>query len=252
MEKTSLKALVAGGIAGTTVDVVLYPLDTLKTRLQSSQGFIKAGGFRGIYKGLSAAAVGSAPGAALFFMTYENLKRFLGDKKNADGSSSLAPPVVHMIAASMGEITACLVRVPTEVVKQRMQTGMFDSILSTVSNTIRQDGYMGLYSGYGITIMREVPFSLIQFPLYEYLKKSMTGSSEPNATSAAIAGSISGAIAAGATTPLDVLKTRLMLGKDANDVPYRGTLDVFRRLVEGKFPCLERLSWQSLMKNHRI
>lgn len=237
----SVKALLAGGIAGTTVDVVLFPLDTLKTRLQSSQGFVKAGGFRGIYKGLSAAAVGSAPGAALFFMTYEKLKSSLGSSKNADGSPSFAAPVVHMIAASMGEITACLVRVPTEVVKQRMQTGMYDSMISTVSNTIKRDGYMGLYSGYGITIMREVPFSLIQFPLYEHLKKSIAGSSEPNATSSAIAGSISGALAAGATTPLDVLKTRLMLGKDAKGVPYRGTLDVFTRLVEGKSVSLPLL-----------
>ncbi len=49
-------------MAGTSVDVALFPLDTIKTRLQSSQGFIKAGGFNGVYKGLSAAAAGSAPG----------------------------------------------------------------------------------------------------------------------------------------------------------------------------------------------
>jgi len=64
-------ALVAGGLAGTSVDVALFPIDTLKTRMQSPQGFIKAGGFRGIYNGLGAAAVGSAPGAALFFSSYE-------------------------------------------------------------------------------------------------------------------------------------------------------------------------------------
>ena len=64
-------ALVAGGLAGTSVDVALFPIDTLKTRMQSPQGFLKAGGFRGIYNGLGAAAVGSAPGAALFFSSYE-------------------------------------------------------------------------------------------------------------------------------------------------------------------------------------
>merc|ERR1712146_167901 len=113
-----------------------------------------------------------------------------------------APPLVHMISASLGEVSACLVRVPTEVVKQRMQTGMYDSIVSTVVNTVRQDGYLGLYTGFGITIMREVPFSLIQFPLYEYLKKELAGSSDSNPSSAAIAGCVSGAIAASATTPL--------------------------------------------------
>ena len=64
-------ALVAGGLAGTSVDVALFPIDTLKTRMQSPQGFLQAGGFRGIYNGLGAAAVGSAPGAALFFSSYE-------------------------------------------------------------------------------------------------------------------------------------------------------------------------------------
>ena len=70
-EPSFLTALVAGGCAGTSVDVALFPIDTLKTRLQSPQGFLKAGGFRGIYNGLGAAAAGSAPGAALFFSTYE-------------------------------------------------------------------------------------------------------------------------------------------------------------------------------------
>lgn len=49
-------------MAGTSVDIALFPLDTVKTRLQSAEGFFKAGGFRGIYSGLSAAAAGSAPG----------------------------------------------------------------------------------------------------------------------------------------------------------------------------------------------
>ena len=64
-------SLIAGGCAGTSVDVALFPIDTIKTRLQSPNGFWKAGGFRGIYNGLGAAALGSAPGAALFFTTYE-------------------------------------------------------------------------------------------------------------------------------------------------------------------------------------
>jgi hypothetical protein len=51
-------SLIAGGLAGTTVDVALFPLDTLKTRLQSPQGFFKAGGFRGVYQGMQSVAFG--------------------------------------------------------------------------------------------------------------------------------------------------------------------------------------------------
>lgn len=55
----------AGGCAGMCVDLTLFPLDTIKTRLQSQQGFHKAGGFRGIYAGVPSAAVGSFPNGTL-------------------------------------------------------------------------------------------------------------------------------------------------------------------------------------------
>ena len=51
----------AGSAAGVVTDIILYPIDTIKTRLQSSEGFYKSGGFSGIYKGIGAAAAGSAP-----------------------------------------------------------------------------------------------------------------------------------------------------------------------------------------------
>lgn len=51
----------AGGLAGTAVDVSIFPFDTVKTRLQSAEGFWRAGGFKGVYSGLASAALGSAP-----------------------------------------------------------------------------------------------------------------------------------------------------------------------------------------------
>ena len=57
----ALVSLVSGGVAGITVDVVLFPLDTIKTRMQSAQGFLAAGGFKGVYRGLMSAAAGSSP-----------------------------------------------------------------------------------------------------------------------------------------------------------------------------------------------
>ena len=83
-----------------------------------------------------------------------------------------------LICKAFGETVACFVRVPTEVVKQRMQTGMHDSISATANDILKNEGPMGLYRGYGATLIREIPFSLIQFPLYESLKsgiKTYTG-----------------------------------------------------------------------------
>ncbi|XP_071068253.1 mitochondrial S-adenosylmethionine carrier protein isoform X3 [Dasypus novemcinctus] len=158
-------SLVAGGVAGVSVDLILFPLDTIKTRLQSPQGFTKAGGFRGIYAGVPSAAIGSFPNAAAFFITYEYVKWFL----HIDSSSYLMP-VKHMLAASAGEVVACLIRVPSEVVKQRAQVSASSRTFQIFSNILYQEGIQGLYRGYRSTVLREIPFSLVQFPLWESLK----------------------------------------------------------------------------------
>ncbi|XP_060058907.1 mitochondrial S-adenosylmethionine carrier protein isoform X6 [Erinaceus europaeus] len=158
-------SLVAGGVAGVSVDLILFPLDTIKTRLQSPQGFKKAGGFRGIYAGVPSTAIGSFPNAAAFFITYESVKCFL----HTDSSSNLKP-VKHMLAASTGEVVACLIRVPSEVVKQRAQVSASSRTFKIFSGILCEEGIKGLYRGYKSTVLREIPFSLVQFPLWESLK----------------------------------------------------------------------------------
>jgi solute carrier family 25 (mitochondrial S-adenosylmethionine transporter), member 26 len=254
-----LTALIAGGLAGTSVDVALFPIDTIKTRLQSPQGFVAAGGFRGIYNGLGAAAVGSAPGAALFFSTYETCKPILGDYFGSSSSNnnnnnnnnddenvfqlSQHPAFSHMAAASLGETAACLVRVPTEVIKAKMQTNLHyaSSLRNTVVMVWNEThggsplSFLtgGLYRGYGITLLREIPFAMIQFPIYEFLKQYWADHYRNGITvhpvQAAACGSFSGGIAAALTTPLDVIKTRLMLGADKHGTIYHGVGDVIRR-----------------------
>lgn len=201
-------ALLAGGIAGTSVDVALFPLDTFKTRLQSAQGFWKAGGFHGVYSGLGSAALGSAPTAALFFVTYESVKYIAG-------SETQWSPVVHMSAASVGEVAACLIRVPVEVVKQRAQANRHKSSLQVLKSTVSSEGFSGLYRGYFSTVIREIPFSFIQFPVWEYLKKSWSKyqDSPVEPWQSSVCGAIAGCTAAGITTPLDVAKTRIMLAE---------------------------------------
>ncbi|KAI1286965.1 S-adenosylmethionine mitochondrial carrier protein [Halotydeus destructor] len=152
-----INPLIAGGCAGVAVDTILFPLDTIKTRLQSEHGFIRAGGFNRIYAGLGSSLVGSAPNAAIFFLTYEGTKRTLSPHFSHDTH-------VHMIAASFGEIAACCVRVPVEVVKQRTQAGQASS-WQNFQQALRSQGIRGLYRGYLTTVLREIPFSLIQFPV---------------------------------------------------------------------------------------
>uniref|UniRef100_A0AAX7VL34 Mitochondrial S-adenosylmethionine carrier protein n=1 Tax=Astatotilapia calliptera TaxID=8154 RepID=A0AAX7VL34_ASTCA len=210
MERREFVAsLVAGGCAGMCVDLTLFPLDTIKTRLQSQQGFYKAGGFRGIYAGVPSAAVGSFPNAAAFFVTYEYTKALLG----TGGVFALphVAPVTHMLAASLGEVVACLIRVPTEVVKQRAQASLSSSTYNILLATLREEGVRGLYRGYGSTVLREVGF------IHGLTSHSTLWSSRQGHTlyswQSAVCGAVAGAVAALVTTPLDVAKTRIMLAK---------------------------------------
>src|SRR5689334_10452473 len=73
-----LALLVSGAMAGISVDLVLFPLDTIKTRLQSRKGILSSGGFkRGLFQGLAPALLVSGPNAAIFFFTYECMKKNL-------------------------------------------------------------------------------------------------------------------------------------------------------------------------------
>jgi len=233
-------SLIAGGLAGTSVDVALFPIDTIKTRLQSPQGFRQAGGFNGIYRGLGATAIGSAPGAAIFFSVYESLKPKALEFQRDYGLWSDNPALSHMLSASAGETAACLIRVPTEVLKTQMQVSAAGT--QTVSSTLKMvlaqknnsfNALGGLYRGFGSTVMREIPFAFIQFPIYERSKVEMAkylNKNEVSPIQAAACGSFGGSIAAAMTTPLDVIKTRLMLGKCKNGIEYKNVLDVVKRI----------------------
>ena len=185
---------------------------------------------------MGSAVIGSAPGAALFFVTYEGFKSSLRHARETgngyfagyaglhDGLfGAWSEPIEHMAAASAGEIAACAVRVPTEVIKQRAQAAQYGSSAAALRAILNQRGAIGvtgiwreMYRGWNVTIMREVPFTVIQFPLWEAMKewkRRTSGREEISAVQSGLFGSLAGAVAAGVTTPLDVLKTRIMLAR---------------------------------------
>ncbi|KAJ5279411.1 S-adenosylmethionine mitochondrial carrier protein [Penicillium angulare] len=266
------RSLLSGAVAGLTVDCSLYPLDTIKTRLQKARDPNAPKGprlslrqtVRGIYAGLPSALFGSAPSAASFFIVYDGVKRSLLPPKGSTDTPSRSHIIfTHSLASSLGEVAACAVRVPTEVIKQRAQAGLFGGssllalkdILSlrhaapppfppaagtnatlisgpvnVVTSSTPKRGYgqvfRELYRGAGITIAREIPFTVIQFTMWESMKEAYgkrylkpisgaTSISETQipASTSAMFGSVAGAISAGLTTPLDVIKTRVMLAR---------------------------------------
>ncbi|KAL5110195.1 S-adenosylmethionine mitochondrial carrier protein [Taenia crassiceps] len=227
-------ALLSGATAGVCVDMAVYPMDTIKTRLQSAAHAVKpvGGGRMGLFAGLPAVLLGSAPGAALFFISYETVKR--------TSLSSGAPLwMASMLSACTGELIACIVRVPAETIKQRTQNQPHLNVRIVLSQSLKSEGWRGLYRGYWSQVSRGLPFSLIQYPIWELLKcgmeqynrcqtpnislldfevgKECFSSSNESASLSkkqfAVCGAIAGAISGSSTTPLDVAKTRIMLAE---------------------------------------
>ncbi|KRZ19754.1 S-adenosylmethionine mitochondrial carrier protein, partial [Trichinella pseudospiralis] len=246
VKTSSPHTLICGAFAGWVVDMVLHPLDTIKTRLQSSAGFKSSGGFSSIYAGIPSVAVGSAPSSALFFFTYERSKQSVSKHIHNDF-------IVHMISAAFGETVACCVRVPTEVFKQNLQTNPRISLRNIFNSIISKHGFGGFYRGFGSTLCRDIPFSVIQFPLWEYFKFRISNGKTENLYpwECAACGSIAGATAAGITTPLDVAKTRIMLsvklGRDNYSV-ISTLMDIWENKgIRGLFAgCVPRVVWLSI------
>jgi len=191
----------------------------LRTRSQASEGFLKAGGFRGIYRGFGAAALGSA----LFFSAYEPMKRMLEPQFGPAGVA---------VSAAFGDTCACLFRVPTEVLKQRMQVGQSATMAEALKDAMRESP-LGLYRGFFAMVAREIPFSGIQFPVYEGVRKLTQGdrvSGENSTIGSMGCGAIAGGTAAFLTTPFDFIKTRIILEEGA-DGARRSAAEIAREAV---------------------
>jgi len=225
----------AGALARTIAQMAIHPLDTIKTRLQVSSNVknlqswqsavaascrrVRMGGLHlqlcnyagpfgigDLYLGLAGAVLGTLPAAFLFFSVDEGMKRMLSTHFNKDRRDMVA----HMVSASTAAVASALVRVPSDVLKHRVQAYVFTDVWQAAASVWQKQGLRGLYCGFGATLLRDVPEMTIQFSVYEALRKA--GEQHPGQTAMShpmLLGGVAGATAAVFTTPLDVVKTQL-------------------------------------------
>lgn len=231
--------VLSGTLARTFAQACIHPIDTIKTRLQVStpskkllswqKGVAEKGltirlpyqsisfpnwlvkGPRDLYVGLTGAIIGTLPTAYIYFTAYEACKTFL--QKRLDGPR--APTITHLVSASAGAVASSLVRVPTDIVRHRVQAYLFANVFEATITIIQKDGIRGLYRGFAATLMRDIPEIAIQFAAYDALRRALhkrQGVTKMQTWHHLALGGAAGALAASVTMPLDVLKTSLQCG----------------------------------------
>lgn len=90
--------------------------------------------------------------------------------------------------------------------------GRADNIMQSLKEIAASRGIKGFYTGYKSTIARDIVFSAFQMPLFEFIRTNNDWGLSPIVNSS-VSGSIAACIAGFVSTPLDVIKTRIMTEK---------------------------------------
>ncbi|XP_049900520.1 mitoferrin-2-like isoform X1 [Epinephelus moara] len=214
--------MLAGAVAGIMEHCLMYPIDCVKTRMQSLhpepgaryrnvmdalRQIVRTEGVWRPIRGVNVLAVGAGPAHALYFACYEKIKFSLSDAIHPGANSHFANGLAGCMATVLHDATMN----PAEVVKQRMQ--MFNSpyrgVIDCVRSLWRTDGPAAFYRSYTTQLTMNVPFQALHFITYEYLQELLNPHRQYNPSSHVVSGALAGALAAAATTPLDVCKTLL-------------------------------------------
>ncbi|XP_031106421.1 calcium-dependent mitochondrial ATP-magnesium/phosphate carrier protein 2-like [Ipomoea triloba] len=182
--------LIAGGLAGAVAQTAIYPMDLVKTRLQTyaceggkvphlgklSIDIWLREGPRAFYRGLVPSILGIIPYAGIDLAAYEALKNF---SKTYILHDSEPGPLVQLGSGTISGALGATCVYPLQVIRTRMQAqpmhtntaykGMFDVFL----RTFRHEGLRGFYKGLFPNLLKVVPAASITYLVYESMKKSL-------------------------------------------------------------------------------
>ncbi|XP_035280310.1 mitochondrial glutamate carrier 1 [Anguilla anguilla] len=281
--KVSLPAkLINGGVAGLVGVTCVFPIDLAKTRLQNQQGArvysgmldcltqtVKREGYFGMYRGAAVNLTLVTPEKAIKLAANDVFRQNL----SRDGHLPLWGEVLAGCGAGTCQV---VVTTPMEMLKIQLQDAGRLAVQRSMAvpapapslaagppppgqptppprpsatritlELLRTRGLTGLYRGAGATLLRDVPFSMIYFPLFANLnalgrgERGCQGNAQERAPflQSFVAGCAAGSVAAVAVTPLDVIKTRLQtLRKGVGEDSYRGIVDCTRRILSREGP----------------
>ncbi|KAF4306825.1 Calcium-binding mitochondrial carrier SAL1 [Botryosphaeria dothidea] len=190
----------AGGFGGMVSQAVVYPLDTLKFRMQcetvsgglhgnkliiaTAKKMWYKDGLRSFYRGLSMGLFGIFPYAAVDLGTFEYLKRAVTRRnaKKRHCHEEQAEPGSFMtafIGGFSGAFGASLVY-PMNLLRTRLQSQgtvlhprTYTGIMDVTRQTIQGEGMRGLFKGLTPNLLKVVPAVSITYVVYENSKKAL-------------------------------------------------------------------------------
>jgi len=236
--------MLASATAGVISRSLCHPLDTCKARLQNPgseftstlqvvRQTLRHEGIGGLYRGLGTVISIGTPAFVLYLATYEQAKKtFLGMPALQGDYAFLG----HFGAGMAAETVSCLVYVPVDVVKERLQVQrrlrsgheisgtlpMYRGTWHALSTIMQTEGLRGVYRGYGATLLSFGPFSAFYFLFYEKFKQwsaTSVGVTKQedvpfHLTLASAAGA--GALASLITNPVDLVRLRLQVQRGSS------------------------------------
>ncbi|XP_028650739.1 mitochondrial glutamate carrier 1-like [Erpetoichthys calabaricus] len=266
--------LINGGIAGLIGVTCVFPIDLAKTRLQNQQNgsrlyssmsdclikTIRSDGYFGMYRGAAVNLTLVTPEKAIKLAANDFFRHML----SKDGQKLTL--LKEMLAGCGAGTCQVIVTTPMEMLKIQLQdagriaaqkklmsevinsssTGMTaseaqgpQSAIQISRQLLKEKGIAGLYKGLGATLLRDVPFSIVYFPLFANLNK--LGQKDPDTKApfyvSFLAGCAAGSTAAVAVNPCDVIKTRLQsLQRGAQEDTYAGISDCIRKIYRNEGP----------------
>eukprot|EP00118_Oscarella_pearsei_P021989 m.250686 g.250686 ORF g.250686 m.250686 type:complete len:308 (+) comp40324_c2_seq13:128-1051(+) len=213
--------MLAGAAAGIMEHCVMYPVDLVKTRMQSLRPstaaqynggildafrvMVKSEGMKTPFRGINIVAAGAGPAHALYFATYEASKKALSTRKTGHH------PLAHGTAGALATLVHDGFMNPVEVVKQRMQVygSPYKTSLQCARHIYRSEGIRAFYRSYTTQLSMNIPFQCTNFIVYEATRFCLNPDGQYNPKAHVLAGGAAGAVASAATNPLDVAKTLL-------------------------------------------
>ncbi|KAJ3199717.1 hypothetical protein HK099_003042 [Clydaea vesicula] len=237
-------------------------MDIVKTRLQNQTSnqyngiidcfkkIVKIDGFKGLYRGLAPNLIGIIPEKAIKLAVNDYTREYLRHSNNKNNNLNLTdselPLHYGMLAGATAGTCQVIATNPMEIVKIRLQLASLSNKPSSLGQVLNELGFRGLYKGSAATLMRDVPFSFIFFPMQAILKQKFSNfdkkhfggkvEEKPRFWTIFCSGIIAGIFGASMVTPMDVVKTRLQVSQKPGAPVYNGIFDCYRQIIKNEGP----------------